>query len=247
MKIRPVGVREDYRNALPGFIVHALFERWFKEARDHSTPDWLYEYYDEVFDAQCAQFTVLWKSPNDKEDLRKECHGWIRNTFELLVENDLLGGELISEKKFVHNASDTLQVVGKVDFVLKTPQTIIVVDFKGVKRKNVKYTDKNQLIVYDYVVGEHFEEKVEKAGFLWMGFRDITWYRFTPKDHQRVLNKWEAAGEEIKAKRFPAHPNQWNCRFCEYKSICSAFQEVFKGEKLFQNRTEGMEEGKVTL
>jgi len=247
MTIKPSGVRDDSRNAIGGFIVHALFEQWIKRQTNFSSSDWLYDNYDRVFDAECRHFYVIWRTPNDKEDLRKELKQWIKNTYELLHEHNLLEGKLYAEKKFVMDAGDDIQVVCKVDFVLKTPETIIVVDFKGVKRANVKYQDKGQLIIYDYAVGEYFDQKVEKTGYLWMNWRDVTWYHFTPADHQRVLKKWEGAVKDIRAEKFLAQPNQWNCRWCEYKSICPAFQKAFPGEKLFQNRTEGIEEGRVNL
>lgn len=126
-------------------------------------------------------------------------------------------------------------ILGFIDMVYKDEEnsSTVILDFKN--SSDYKYFDKRQLILYALAWQRMTGDVPSKIGFFLVKSKKLVWYPFTEEEYSDLLNKFDWTVSEIEQKKkmgssFEAKPG-WQCRFCQFKTMCEFSSTKNKEEK----------------
>jgi DNA helicase-2/ATP-dependent DNA helicase PcrA len=133
---------------------------------------------------------------------------------------------------------------GKIDRLDETPEgELVIIDYKtgGKKKKIEKINESIQLNVYCMAVKESKwkDKPIKLASFFYpeksletidpvSGKAEGQWfdYEVNDVDVKNVREKLEEYITNIKAGKFDATPDEWGCKYCDYKDVCSDSEAI---------------------
>ncbi|MFA5178316.1 MAG: ATP-dependent DNA helicase [Candidatus Paceibacterota bacterium] len=126
----------------------------------------------------------------------------LEKTFSLKIDNDLL--------------------VGAIDRIDKISENEVeLIDYKtGNPKDSLSTDDKFQLLIYQLAAFKIFGLKTGKLSYYYVDDNSIKSFIPTADDLFKTEEKIKELILKIKRSNFKPSPG-WNCRFCDYKNICS--------------------------
>lgn len=108
---------------------------------------------------------------------------------------------------------------GAIDRIDPGPDgTFHIIDYKT--GKVPERPEKEQLIIYQIAAEESFGKKVHALTYYYL--EDGSTYSFlaTEKEKDAVKERIQSIVADMKASMFPATPDAFTCKFCDFKDIC---------------------------
>jgi DNA helicase-2/ATP-dependent DNA helicase PcrA len=133
---------------------------------------------------------------------------------------------------------------GKIDRLDETPDgELVIIDYKtgGKKKKIEKIKENIQLNVYCMAIKESKwkDKTIKLASFFYpekspetidplSGKAEGQWFDYEVNDEgvKNVRKKLEEYITNIKAGKFDATPDEWGCKYCDYKDVCSDSEAI---------------------
>ncbi len=122
------------------------------------------------------------------------------------------------EEKFTLKIGDII-LKGAIDRIDPGPDgTFRIIDYKT--GKVPERPDKEQLIIYQIAAEESFGKQVHELTYYYL--EDGSTYSFlaTQKEKDVVKERIQSIVADMKASMFPATPEAFTCKFCDFKDIC---------------------------
>lgn len=214
---------KDKRNAIFGFIIQKMTERfytegWFKLGKGATQK--MFDMLPEVMKEQIAKNPCAWEHQSEVELLERDCQDSIRKFIQVVKEERLLGEKNESEKPIEHMLTKRFRLTGRIDFLFHRGSDVILLDGKGTKHGK-KYLDEEQLLYYVLVLQLNKCRIPNKVGFLMFREARVMWM---PWGKDEMLVKVDELFTRIKEGLFhlqkedyTASPSYKACRFCPYK------------------------------
>ncbi|PKL72714.1 hypothetical protein CVV26_00400 [Candidatus Kuenenbacteria bacterium HGW-Kuenenbacteria-1] len=120
-------------------------------------------------------------------------------------------------------------IKGVMDRVDETENGIEIIDYKTGKvkdEKKITIEDKEQLLIYQMAAQEIFKGKSLKLTFHYLNENKKISFFGKEKELNFLKEKIIKIIEEIKKSDFAPTPNQFKCKFCDFKEICEASNKI---------------------
>jgi CRISPR/Cas system-associated exonuclease Cas4 (RecB family) len=222
---------------LYGLTVHRVFEEWF-DAKCPGGLEWILKEVPNLYEEQKIE-TGIPLSDIEHSELCYEAGMGAENLYRILGEVNQLDpstqaevGVSLHSKGYLFN--------GRVDFMkMWDRNTVQITDAKG--NKNLDYLDKNQIVLYAYVIHKLFGVT---------NFRDCGYLCFHPGVNQFVPveidlteaehlfnNMVQEYDETLKNENYVPDPAYLNCFLCSVYDHCHHRTFIKKRENLTEEDT----------
>lgn len=199
-----------------GTYIHRIFELGYKE-----------DNVNEVIKIS-ENIKKDYKLPLVYKDRIKKC---INNFFRW---NSSLGETIAVEYNFKIELSEGINYTGYIDRIVKGKDGgYLVIDYKTSKREKTRMelTRNNQLLGYAYAIHKLFNIPLKDiyCGHYYPVTDHFVYVKYSEADiaswKKREINKvWKI--RKLKKDEFPPKQNEF-CDYCEYKPICTKFNDCF--------------------
>ncbi|MCD4705097.1 ATP-dependent helicase [bacterium] len=110
---------------------------------------------------------------------------------------------------------------GEIDRVDILDGGVQIVDYKtGHSKEKLSIDDKQQLLIYQIAYESIFKEKVKNLKFYYLNDNTEVDFLGNQKDLTRVTDKLIDTIQKINSCDFTAQPNDFICKYCDFKGIC---------------------------
>ena len=226
-------IPENSYYAICGIAKQRLFEHFYNDMwylkRDKCI-SFMEEQAPKVFDECLKTSPVLWEASiakKSKDELVAEVKDGVRKGIKIIKDHKFLTEESKSEIKLVAKLDKWIEVVGRVDFIIRfKDKTGWILDGKDTVDKNkMKDVDPRQLWVYSFLYEGCYGKLPEKVGFMFWRHDTVLYY--DPKEGIEQVKEWiKTTYWNIKNKKFDPKPSDSNCFFCKFKLECDAYKAL---------------------
>ncbi len=212
--------KSNSRNSLPGRAIQKLFELYCNRGGFSQGSQWLYDNVESVFDGEYTKLKSSTRFYTDEtyEDVLHEVVDMIGPCYDLFVRKKWNEAKVESEIWIEALMSQTVKLVGSIDFVIEAKKSIII-DFKSTS-KGISALDKEQLIIYNYLYKSKFGRYPDETYFFLCRDNKLVRLNVTQKMVDQTVEKLLKSAEGISNGDFHKNPSKSNCRFCPYKKQC---------------------------
>lgn len=130
---------------------------------------------------------------------------------------------LFLEKKFhfkISAGADSCVVGGAIDRIDKCGRGLKLVDYKtGAPKSELRFEDKEQLLIYQLAAAELFKQEVASLAFYYLENNSEVEFLGSPDDLKKIKAKIISTVKMIKRGEFPPKPSAL-CAWCDFKEIC---------------------------
>lgn len=237
-KKKPVTMKRSEHHALMGIVIQGVLEDFYNEGlwkilKGKELERDLARRTVNAFEDRLEKSYINWSESPSKKELKRVCLEGVLNFLKTLKHNRLLGSYARSEVEVMAFIDDTTPIGGRIDFLIKKGEDILILDGKNSKQK--KYVDPDQLVFYALLFLLAYKKIPTKVGFVFFRYpygtpiegseeveSGVDWHEID-KDKlkgmaQRIVTaKWGMVNQE-----FDPNPSPQNCRFCDYENQCDA-------------------------
>jgi len=223
-------------NTIGGKTIQKVFELFYNNEiwrRGPEAQGILMEYLEREYARFCEKETIDWDARESKltqEELYETLRPLVPGTLRLIKNHKLLGRYAKSEVK-LQAWIDKVLVHGIADFVIRRDKEHMILDGKLTRHRD-KYLKRDQLVWYVMLFYLQHSHLVEKTGWIYYTYSELEWVPISAEDVSGLHARVEETIRNIKKRKFDATPNADSCRFCDFKPICKAGQEVEMTKKL---------------
>lgn len=203
-------------------------QMWREPSQDKLKED-LRNLVSSKLEEECKNGYINWLSSPSLEDMKKTCTDGVMNFLKTIKGNRLLTANTKSEIIIRHLIDDEFYIKGTLDILMEKDGHYNILDGKNTKYRQ-KYLKKDQLLYYALLIYLTEGVLVDKLGWLYYRFpfqegnpeeTGVEYIEYNLLDLEILLSKIKMTWENMKAKKFPATPSNFECRFCSFQSACS--------------------------
>jgi RecB family exonuclease len=134
---------------------------------------------------------------------------------------------LFQERRFELPMDNDIVVTGRIDQINRiNGKKVEIIDYKTGKTKDKKAAAKDlQLSIYALAAEGILELKPEKFVLYSLTTNEAVESTRDAKSLKEAREKIAEVADQIRAREFPARPG-FGCRFCDYKPICPAHEQL---------------------
>jgi CRISPR/Cas system-associated exonuclease Cas4 (RecB family) len=223
-KVKPVKPVDEY-NTVYGSVLQKVLEHFYNDEiwkRGKEVRSILKDITPPVFYKIIRVKSILWGDHDvGKDALLQECIDSVDPLVDMVKRYELLGEYAKSEVPVPCYVSNTQQIYGRIDFVIKRKGLLYILDGKSSKSKD-KYLDKNQLLWYALSYYLLYKKMPDHLQYWFYRFPDdaIKDVPFTVDQLKTLKEEILDVIESIARHKFKATPSSDACFFCEYKDEC---------------------------
>ncbi len=202
-------------NEKKGLGQAGLFDNKINKSKEDITFEEILKLYEESW------IDDWFESKNKKQERKKQGQVILKGFYEKYKAN--WPSALYLEKGFnlkIKNGQDFYIIRGAIDRIDQVDGGLKLVDYKtGKPKKELKFDDKEQLLIYQLAVQELFKQEVKALTFYYLDDNSEFEFIGSTKDLEKIKNKIIDTIEEIKKGKFKASPGAL-CAWCDFKEIC---------------------------
>ena len=178
---------------------------------------------------ECTLGYINWGLAPSLAEMEIVCTEGVFNFLTTIKGNRLLTPNTQSEIILRHLLDEEFYIKGTLDILMEENGKYTILDGKNTKYRN-KYLKRDQLLYYALLVYLNEGVLVERLGWLYYRFpfqegnpneTGVEYIEYNLLDLNILLSKVRLTWNNIKAKKFPATPSSFECRFCPFQSACS--------------------------
>jgi CRISPR/Cas system-associated exonuclease Cas4 (RecB family) len=231
MRLRVPPVSE--KPFLQGNIAHGLIEAGRDAILMGETDDfrgWCLSRVDEHFDRHAAKIQDWGLGEVDRA--RREAHQLVESYIALVLENDLLTGNVLCEHtigthKDPRRLDNGVGLVGYIDWAKLAGEQTVVLDAKT--SRNMAYIDKDQLVFYALALEHEFGVGVHRVAWMMIRHNKTYWYDVTPEEKASLKARLLTASQEVAQLNLTSDPRHPLCTPCVHNSDCTAYAHWLVG------------------
>lgn len=241
-------VPKDEYNVVYGSVVQKVFENFYNDQiwrKGKMARDVLVDSVPSIFQNLISKRNIFWDKHGDeegKQELLHDCVESVRVNVDVIKEHKLIGPFAKSEVNTYCYLNSQDQIGGRIDFVIKKENQVLLLDGKGSKYRD-RYLDKTQLHWYalSYYI---LHRRMPDSLWFWL-------YRF-PEDPlieiefdtallKNLKNEILETILNIKKRQFKPTPSSKSCKFCPYSGECKFESDHKNKGKLLVPQGSGFE------
>lgn len=219
--IQKMPKKDNARNSLPGRAIQKLFELFVNGKLFSKGSVWLYQNVEKVFYHEYKRYedTTTFHQGEEYETVLEEVRDMIPTCYDLFVKKGWNTAQIFSEIRFEADLTGTLRLLGDMDFLIKTPKEVVLMDFKSTA-KGVGALDKEQLLIYNYLYRVQHGKYPDHTYFFLCRDNQLVRVNVLESEVDALIARIVKAGNSILAGDFHKVPSQENCRYCPFKKSC---------------------------
>lgn len=214
--------RDNARHSLPGRALQKLFELYVNSKKWQEGSTWLYANAQKVFylEYKRQEQTTVFKKDETYEDVLMEVVDMIPACYDLFIKKGWNQGQIFSEIRFKTSLTGTIDLIGDIDFLIKTPKETVIMDFKSTS-KGLDGVDKEQLLIYNHLYKANNAGKYpDNTYFFLCRDNQLVRVKIVQEEMDGLITKMTTAGNDILAGKWQKAPSKANCQWCPYKKTC---------------------------
>lgn len=216
--------------ALPGIVIQKIFEHFYNDEwylKRAGCREFMYSKVSEVYEKTLKWCHVDWNAKIAKKtklDVYDELLEMIGKNLDVVKDYKLLGKVAKSELKLVTNFDDNKYVVltSKIDFFIKSPDGLIILDGKATTNKKNYIDNPEQLYFYAMMCKNQYGVYPDKIGFWFWRDGKIVFIDFDETNIQKLKDEMNDVLYKIYKQKFEPTPSYDTCLFCDYQNECTA-------------------------
>ncbi len=164
-----------------------------------------------------------YEDKKQKEEYRERGEKSLRGLYEQLQQNSV--PQVLSLEQSFNFKLKNYPIKGVIDRVDKINNQVEIIDYKTGSAKTEKNMEKDQLLIYQMAVAETFGWPIEKMSFYYLDDNSTISFLGDEDDLRKQKEKMLALIGQIVSEDYTASPSQFNCRYCDFRSICK-YREI---------------------
>lgn len=212
---------QNNRNSLPGRAIQKLFELFVNSKQWANGSIWLYKNIEKIFYHEYKRFeaTTTFHRGEEYEDVLTEVRDMIPTCYDLFVKKGWNFAQIFSEIRFEADLSHSIKLIGDMDFLIKTKDKVVLIDFKSTS-KGVSALDKEQLLIYNYLYKAQHGKYPDDTFFFLCRDNVLVRVNIVQQEIDDLITKILKVADGIQNADYHKEPSESNCRWCPWKKSC---------------------------
>jgi hypothetical protein len=230
----------NVRNFLPGTVTDRAVRNWLQDPQPGLMQTWIPELLETVVEEFSKGTVILWRHPNDKDDVRKECIEAVTKIEPYLTKFVV---PFRYQQDFRFEVPITLQttrfgrqpifLVGAMDLLVQDVQDRYWVwDVKHTRDGSYWRKTIGQLYFYDLSTLLLFKKPAHRVGLLQpLCAKEVKAWEPTTQTRMEILSRITSMVEDILSENHPPNTDFSACGWCNTKHACPKYTPIESGGK----------------